>query len=192
MPVAHAAASAAASDLDPVDAAAPSQRVEAAEREAMALEDRPTGDFIDGFLAGVASANAALDANPAARYFYSFDWIGDGEEERAHALHAAFQSDESGVAFEVSPPRAWRDEAAALGGRWLGRALPPTAAAALVEEFVELLAAFLADMPVEAFRIRPAPPSPNAPIAAAVGAEHDYLLLETPEGRLLLEFSVDL
>ncbi|MEO1328416.1 MAG: hypothetical protein AAFW46_02015 [Pseudomonadota bacterium] len=155
------------------------------------VEDRPSGDFIDGFLAGVAAVNAGLDPNPDARYFYSFDWIGDGEEEREDSLYAAFQVERAGLRFEITPVRDWRDEVEALGERWLGRTLPKGAAPALVDELVEVLDAFFAEDAVEAYRVEASGPDGSARGRSPIGAESDHLLFESALGRLLLEFSLD-
>ena len=81
------------------------------------FDERPSGDFIDGFLAGFATANAALSDGEATTFFYSFDWIGDGEEDCAtSALYMAFQAEEGRHALRrrsarrLAPRRArqWR------------------------------------------------------------------------------------
>ncbi|MEL6979115.1 MAG: hypothetical protein AAGM38_10595 [Pseudomonadota bacterium] len=155
---------------------------------AIALEERPTGDFIDGYLAGLATVNAALAGAPANSFFYSFDWIGDGSEPRETSLLSAFQTSADQMSFEISALEDWRPEASQLGVRWLGRDLAPEASQALAREFVDILDAFLAQQTAEVFRIKPLGPD-GAP--SPLGAAYDHMLFETLDGRLLLEFSMD-
>lgn len=159
--------------------------------DAAALEARPSGDFIDGYLAALASLNAALAGAPAHSFFYSFDWIGAGDEERLETLHAAFQSTPETMSFEVREAPNWREALAELGRKWLARYLPERSAGPLATEFVELLEAFLGDEPVTIYRVRPVAPDSGAPMRPAIGSDHDHLLFETIEGRLILEFSTE-
>lgn len=154
----------------------------------IALEERPTGDFIDGYLAGLATVNAALAGAPANSFFYSFDWIGDGAEPREASLTNAFQAAEGEFAFEIAPLADWKATATALAKKWLGRDLAPQAGEALAQEFVEILEAFLSAQTAEVFEVRPMGAS-GAP--ANLGSAYDHLLFETIDGRLLLEFSMD-
>lgn len=156
---------------------------------AIALEERPTGDFIDGYLAGLATVNAALAGAPPNSFFYSFDWIGDGSEPREASLAAAFQLTPDAAQISVAPLEDWKREAEQLGKKWLGRDLAPAAAQALAEEFVEILSAFLGAQTSDVFKVTLTPSAPGA--AAALGRAHDHLLFETLDGRLLLEFSID-
>ncbi|MCI4666020.1 MAG: hypothetical protein MRY74_14995 [Neomegalonema sp.] len=157
----------------------------------IALEGRPTGDFIDGYLAGLATANAALSGAPANSFFYSFDWIGDASEPVEASLHGAFQSKPEMMAFEVSPLADWRAEALELARRWLGRHLPPPAGEAVADEFVEIMTAFIADGRADVFTIRPTAPAGRADFEPRIGASFDHIMFETVDGRLLLEFSHD-
>lgn len=152
------------------------------------LEERPTGDFIDGFLAGAALLNAAVSGEDPRRFFYSFDWVGDPDSPREEVLAAAFQVAPGELSFETELVRDWRGEADALARRWLARAAPERADA-VAAEFVELMEAFLGGGAVEAYVVRPS--AAGGDLAARLGAAHDHLLLETGEGRMLLEFSVD-
>lgn len=156
-----------------------------------AVEDRPTGDFVDGYLAGAAMANAAVAGEAPSRFFYSFDWIGDGEEEREQSLHAAFQSDPQRISFDIVQLRDWRAELERMAGKWLARSLPEAAGAIAATEFIELMEAFLGGGPVEAFAITPHPGAGRTEIEPPLGAEHDHLMFETADGRMLLEFSID-
>lgn len=162
------------------------------EAAAIALESRPTGDFIDGYLAGLATVNAALAGAPANSFFYSFDWIGDANESIDASLHQAFQSAPEGMAFEVEALPEWSEEARRLSRRWLGRDLAPMAAQALADEFIEILTAFIAGGKAEVYRVRPIPPAGRSDFEPRIGASFDHLLFETVDGRLLLEFSVDI
>ena len=159
-----------------------------ADEAAIALEERPTGDFIDGYLAGLATVNAALAGAPPNSFFYSFDWIGDGSEPREASLLSAFQAQDGDMTFEIAPLADWRVDAEQLGKKWLGRDLAPEAAQALAREFVEILEAFLAEQTAEVFRVAPMTADGAA---ATIGRTYDHLLFETIDGRLLLEFSID-
>lgn len=159
---------------------------------AIELEARPTGDFIDGYLAGLATANAALSGAPANSFFYSFDWIGDTSEPMEESLHAAFQSTADQMAFDVAQLSDWRAEARTLSERWLGRQLKPDVGAAIADEFVEILAAFIAGGRADVYSIRPVAPAGRADFEPRIGASYDHMLFETIDGRLLLEFSVDM
>ena len=161
------------------------------EQEGFVFDDRPSGDFIDGFLAAFAVANAALSDGEAAKFFYSFDWIGDGEEERDQSLLAAFQAEEENMSFEIEQLADWRRDAQALAQKWLGRHLPPNTAPGVVDEFMEVLNAFLGPDSIEVFRITPRPPSSGGEMHPVIGSAYDHLLFETSEGRILLEFSVE-
>lgn len=169
----------------------PSSPTDAAEGEDYPFDDRPSGDFIDGFLAGFATANAALSDGEAAQFFYSFDWIGDGEEERDASLLAAFQAEETSMSFEVEALADWRRDAQALAQKWLARHLPPNTGEAVVDEFIQIIDAFLGRDPIEVFRVTPRPPVGGGEMRPEVGSSYDHLLFETPEGRILLEFAVD-
>ncbi|MEM1419300.1 MAG: hypothetical protein AAF661_07540 [Pseudomonadota bacterium] len=147
------------------------------------IEERPSGDFIDGFLAGVATATAVLSAPEPVAFFYSFDWIGDGEEEREQALLAAFDSDSEQMSFDLAEARDWRADLQALGTKWLARKLPEP----IVGEFNELMQTFFGVDEVEVFRVLPHASGERANL---LGSDYDHLLFETPDGRLLLEFSV--
>ncbi len=162
------------------------------EAAAIALEARPTGDFIDGYLAGLATVNAALAGAPANSFFYSFDWIGDASESMEASLHQAFQSAPDAMAFVVAPLADWREELRTLGRRWLGRDLAPMAAQALADEFVEILTAFIAGGKADVYSVRPTAPSGRADFEPRIGASFDHIVFETIDGRLLLEFSVDI
>lgn len=159
---------------------------------AIALEARPTGDFIDGYLAGLATVNAALAGAPPNSFFYSFDWIGDASEPIEASLHQAFESEPDAMAFDVAPLADWREEARSLGRRWLGRDLSPLAAQALADEFVEILTAFIAGSRAEVYSVRPKAPPGRADFEPRIGASFDHIVFETIDGRLLLEFSVDM
>ena len=154
----------------------------------IALEERPTGDFIDGYLAGLATVNAALAGAPPNSFFYSFDWIGDGSEPRETSLTNAFQAAEGEMNFEISAAPDWKATVDGLARKWLARDLPAPAADALAREFVELIDAFLAQQPAEVLEVRPVAAS-GAP--ANLGAAYDHLMFETLDGRLMLEFSMD-
>lgn len=155
---------------------------------AIALEERPTGDFIDGYLAGLATVNAALAGAPPNSFFYSFDWIGDGAEPREHSLLNAFQVEEGAMSFEINALPDWKAKAEQLAKKWLGRDLAPAASQALAREFVEILEAFLAQQTAEVLEVRPFDASGEP---ARVGAAYDHLMFETIDGRLLLEFSME-
>lgn len=159
---------------------------------AIALETRPTGDFIDGYLAGLATLNAALSGAPPNSFFYSFDWIGDATEPIETSLHQAFQSAPEAMAFDVAPLADWREEVRSLGRRWLGRDLDPSVAQALADEFVEILTAFVAGGRADVFSIRPKAPAGLSDFEPRIGARFDHIVFETIDGRLLLEFSVDM
>lgn len=155
------------------------------------LEDRPTGDFIDGFLAGVASAVAAMTGAPANSFFFSFDWIDDGASQREAALAAAFRSAPSDIRLEIVPVSPWRSDVERLAARWFGRGASDRAGAALAAEFTEILEAHFSGGPVSVMLVRPSA-VPGAPdLAGLLGVEHDHVLFESPDGRLLLEFSRD-
>lgn len=157
----------------------------------VALEDRPTGDFIDGYLAALASVNAALAGARPNSFFYSFDWIGDCAAEREPMLAKAFQTSLESLTIEVIPLEDWRDRVRALGRQWLGHALADGQATAVGQELSEILEAYFAASPVKVFEVRPQP-APGAPsLASVLGESHDHILFETDEGRLLLEFSKD-
>lgn len=161
-----------------------SQQIDpAAEAEALEEEGRPSGDFVDGYLAALANMNSALFGDGAPRRFYSFDWIGDAEEPREASLRAAFQDEQDALSFEVEHLRDWRADVEILARKWIAAGLPETAVGAVVGEFGELLDAFWGDQPVEAFSVRPSE-------AKGVG-DGDYVLFESIEGRLFLEFSTD-
>ncbi|MEM9726204.1 MAG: hypothetical protein AAF909_12195 [Pseudomonadota bacterium] len=159
----------------------------AGDEAAIALEERPTGDFIDGYLAGLATVNAALAGARANSFFYSFDWIGDGSEPRETSLLNAFQAKADQLRFEIVAIADWRAEVERLGVKWLGRDLDGAAPAALAQEFADILAAFLAEQRAEVLRVTPQLLD-GSPM---LGAAHDHLLFETMDGRLLLEFSLD-
>lgn len=159
---------------------------------AIALEARPTGDFIDGYLAGLATVNAALAGAPANSFFYSFDWIGDASEPIEASLHEAFQSSADKMDFEILPLADWREEVRSLGRRWLGRDLSAIPAQALADEFVEILTAFIAGGRAEVYSVRPKAPAGMADFEPRIGASFDHIVFETIDGRLLLEFSVDM
>ena len=159
--------------------------------EEFGFAERPSGDFIDGFLAGFATANAALSQGEAATFYFSFDWIGDGEEERDESLYVAFQAEEDGMRFEIEPLSDWRRDAQSLAQKWLARYLPPNTGQDVVAEFMQILDAFLAEDAVEVFRITPRPPAGGAEMTPAIGGSYDHLLFETADGRVLLEFAVE-
>lgn len=154
----------------------------------IALEERPTGDFIDGYLAGLATVNAAMTGAAHNSFFYSFDWIGDGSESREASLANAFQAGEGEMRFDIAPSPDWRAKAAELARKWLARGLPENAADSLAQEFVELLEAYLAQQPAEVLEVK-AFTAAGAP--ANIGSAYDHLMFETIDGRLLLEFSMD-
>lgn len=160
--------------------------------DAEALEARPSGDFVDGYLAAMATVNAAFAGAPPHSFFYSFDWIGDGEEEREQSLHAVFQSEPEGMAFDIRQLRDWRGEIADLAKIWLARHLPERLSSHIVQEFVELIDAFIGDQPAEVFKVRPLPPDGAATMTPQIGADHDHILFETAEGRLFLEFASEI
>lgn len=147
------------------------------------VEERPSGDFIDGYLAGMATATAALSGMGEVAFFYSFDWIGDGEEEREQALLAAFDSDAEEMSFDLGEARNWRGDLEALGKKWLARKMPEP----VVTEFVELMETFFGSDDIEVYRVLPRAEGPKAKV---LGSDYDHLLFETPDGRLLLEFSM--
>lgn len=149
------------------------------------LEERPTGDFIDGYLAALATMNAALAGAPEHSLFYSFDWIGDGSETQETSLLNAFQAEPEQMRFAITPLSDWRAETEELAEKWLGRDLAPAAARAIAREFVEIMEAFLAEQPAEAFRVIPSGD------VAALGRSFDHVMFESLDGRLLLEFSED-
>lgn len=155
---------------------------------AIALEERPTGDFIDGYLAGLATVNAALAGAPPNSFFYSFDWIGDGSEPRETSLGNAFQAAPGSMSFEITELPDWRARVEQLGKTWLGRDLAPTASQALAREFVEILDAFLAQQNVAVIEVKPLDASGGP---ARIGAAYDHLMFETIDGRMLLEFSIE-
>lgn len=157
----------------------------------VALEDRPTGDFIDGYLAALASLNAALSGAAPNTFFYSFDWIGDCTAEREPMLAKAFQTRPEAVTLSIVELSDWREKVRALGRSWLGYALNETQGDAVARELADILEAYFAGSTLKAFEIRPTP-APDAPsLTKVLGVEHDHVLFETEEGRLLLEFSRD-
>lgn len=153
------------------------------ELDAPLVDERPSGDFIDGYLAGIAAATGALSGDQSVAFFYSFDWVGDGEEEREQALLAAFDSDPEQMSFDLGEARDWRGDLRALGAKWLSRKLPES----VVSEFMELMETFFGQDEIEVFRVLP---RASGERAAILGSDYDHLLFETPDGRLLLEFSV--
>jgi hypothetical protein len=157
----------------------------------VALEDRPTGDFIDGFLAALASLTAALAGAPANSFFFSFDWIGDCAAPREPMLAKAFQSSPDALSLQVEALADWRETVRATGRRWLAHGMNDAQAAAVAREFSEILEAYFASAELKTFVVRPSP-APGAPaLTRVLGVEHEHILFETEEGRLLLEFSRD-
>ncbi|MCI4662418.1 MAG: hypothetical protein MRY63_11445 [Neomegalonema sp.] len=151
--------------------------------------ERPSAEFVDGFLAGLAVANAAAAGGEAQSLFYSFEWIGDGEEERDQALYSALQSDPTRMALTIEPLDDWESQIEGMAQKWLVRDLPIGAARTVSEEFLDLLQTFLGDDEIEVFRVSAAPAPGCDDLEPPIGAEFDHLLFEIPEGRVLLEFS---
>lgn len=158
------------------------------------IESRPSGEFVDGYLAGFASLNTMVSAAGGraarGRFFYSFDWIGGYDEPREDVLDAVFggEGEMDEPAIRVEPVDEWRREIARLGGRWLARRLrgdddSPALPRALAREFLELMEAHLGEAEIDAFRVQIGGDPPGA---------QDRLLLETEEGRFLLEFAVEM
>lgn len=157
--------------------------------DAAELELRPSSDFIDGFLAATAAMNAANAGEQSAAFFYSLEWIGDGEEDRDEAILMALQSEPSLMAIEVQPLDEWRFEAARLAAKWLAQRLPAPMGETVAAEFLEALTACLGGDDVEGFIVAPRAPDGAEAFAPVIGVDHDHMLFETPTGRLLLEFS---
>ena len=164
-------------------------RLGAAEMEE--LDSRPSGDFIDGYLAAMATVNASLSGADASRFFFSFDWIGAAEEPIEPALLAALDIENSGIRVNVEALAAWRPEASRLAKKWLARDLTPEAARVIASEFVEILEAFLADSDARLGVVRLIGANDAPATDRRLGAAHDHLVIEMAEGRFLLELSVD-
>ncbi|MEO1291244.1 MAG: hypothetical protein AAFV62_00210 [Pseudomonadota bacterium] len=153
------------------------------------ISERPSAEFVDGFLAGLAVSNAAASGEGAAALFYSFEWIGDGEEERDHAIFGALQGDAQGMALAFEEVADWRQAVEQLARRWLTLGLPQEAEAPIAAEFLDLMSAFLADDELEVFRVVVTPAPGRDEIDPPIGAAFDHLLFETADGRVLMEFS---
>ncbi len=157
----------------------------------VALEDRPTGDFIDGFLAALASLTAAMAGASANSFFFSFDWIGDCTTPREPMLAKAFQSSPDSLTLEILELDDWTATVRDLGRRWLSHGMNEAQAASVAREFCEILEAYFVSSSLAAFEVRPTA-APGAPdLKSVLGAAHEHILFETDEGRLLLEFSRD-
>lgn len=149
-------------------------------------------EFIDGYLAGMATLNAALAGSGPDTHFYSFDWIGDVSEPVDVQLLLAFQSDPARMAVAAVPIEDWRLDVGRLARKWLGRDLAPPAAQALSEEFIELLDTFMGGAGFSAaYKIEVSPPPGVDVYAPRIGSAYDHIVFELDEGRLLLEFVVD-
>lgn len=157
----------------------------------VALEDRPTGDFIDGFLAALASLTAAMAGAPANSFFFSFDWIGDCTTEREPMLAKAFQSSPEALSLDIMELDDWSVKVRDLGRRWLSHGMNDAQAASVSREFSEILEAYFAATRLSAFEVRPSAAAGAPDLAGTLGVEHEHILFETDEGRLLLEFSRD-
>lgn len=149
-------------------------------------------EFVDGYLAAMATLSATLAEAEADTHFYSFDWVGPLDDPADGQLLAAFQSDAGRMRIDLAPVADWRTDVGRLARKWLGRDLAPAAANALVVEFQEILEAFLGGPgDVAAFRVDVSPPDGRDVYEPRIGASFDHLMFETAEGRFLLEFVVD-
>lgn len=156
-----------------------------------ALDARPSSDFVDGWLAGLGMLAALRAGADEDAVFFAYSWIGPLAAPRLESLARGFESDLDRIDFEVEMLRDWPREVAEMAEVWFRHSLGSEVSAALGDHLVELLTAHLGAGASRVFSVRPIPPAGREHFEPRIGRTYDHLLVESQDGRFLMEFAAD-